>query len=77
MEQAILNPKLRAEISERALGYAEEVSWRNQVLRHLELAEQLCHSRVRRPTDRESLATEPAATSMLWHVEADESRARV
>ena len=77
IEQAILNPKLRVEISERALGYAEEFSWRNQVLRHLELAEQLCLSRVRRPTDRESLATEPAATSMLWHVEADESRARV
>ena len=77
IEQAILHPKHRAEISERALGYAEEFSWRNQVLRHLELAEQLCLSRVRRPTDRESLATEPAATSMLWHVEADESRARV
>jgi len=70
IEQAIVDPKLRVEISERALGYAEESSWRNQALRHLELAEQLCLSRVRCPTDRESLAAEPAATSTLSHVGA-------
>jgi hypothetical protein len=75
--QAILHSKHRAEISERALGYAEKFSWRNQVLRHLELAEQLCHSRIQRPADRKSLATRPKATSMLWHIKADESRSRV
>ena len=75
--QAILHSKHRAEISERALGYAEKFSWRNQVLRHLELAEQLCLSRIQRPADRKSLATRPKATSMLWHIKADESRSRV
>jgi len=75
--QTILHPKLRAEISERALGYAEEFSWGNQVLRHLELAEQLCLSRVPCPTDRESLAAEPAASSTLCHVGADKLRARM
>ncbi len=75
--QTILHPKLRAEISERALGYAEEFSWGNQVLRHLELAEQLCLSRVPCPTDRESLAAEPAPSSTLCHVGADKLRARM
>jgi len=75
--QAILHSKHRAEISERALGYAEKFSWRNQVLRHLELAEQLCLSRIQRPADRKSLATRPKATSMLWHIKADESSSRV
>jgi len=75
--QAILYPKLRMEIPERALGYAEEFSWRNQVLRHLELAGQLCPSRVRCPTDRESFAAEPAASSTLSHVGADKLRARM
>jgi len=75
--QAILHSKHRAEISERALGYAEKFSWRNQVLRHLELAEQLCLSRIQRPADRKILATRPKATSMLWHIKADESRSRV
>ena len=68
IERAILAPKLRVEISARALGYAEEFSWRNQVVRHLELAEQLCPSRARCPTDREIFAAEPAATSTLCHV---------
>ena len=42
--QAILDPKLKMEISETALGYAAESSWRNQALRHFELANQLCSS---------------------------------
>jgi hypothetical protein len=41
----VLDRGLRDEMSERAVGYAEEFSWRNQALKHFELAEQLCRSR--------------------------------
>ncbi len=36
---------LRDEMSERAVRYAEEFSWKNQALKHFELAEQLYRSR--------------------------------
>jgi glycosyltransferase involved in cell wall biosynthesis len=48
LKELVLNPKLRNEMSERAVRYAEEFSWRNQALEHFELAERLCHSRVQR-----------------------------
>jgi len=41
----LLDPSLSEQMSERALGYAEKFSWRNQALRHFELAEQLCTPR--------------------------------
>jgi len=41
----ILDPGLRNEMSERAVRYAEEFSWRTQALKHFELAEQLCRTR--------------------------------
>lgn len=42
----VLDRGLRDEMSERAVRYAEEFSWRNQALKHFELAEQLCRSRL-------------------------------
>jgi glycosyltransferase involved in cell wall biosynthesis len=48
LRELILDPKLRNRMSERALRYAEEFSWRSQALQHFELAEQLCRSRVHR-----------------------------
>jgi len=44
-KELILDSRLRNEMSERAVGYAEGFSWRNQALKHFELAEQLCRSR--------------------------------
>ncbi len=44
-KELILDPRLRNEMAERAVGYAEGFSWRNQALKHFELAEQLCRSR--------------------------------
>lgn len=41
----VLDRGLRDEMSERAVRYAEEFSWRNQASKHFELAEQLCRSR--------------------------------
>lgn len=48
LKDIILNPKLRSEMSERAVRYAGIFSWRNQALQHFELAERLCRSRVQR-----------------------------
>mgnify|MGYP001051194664 CR=1 FL=1 len=48
IKQLMLNSRLRNEVSERAVRYAEEFSWRNQALKHFELAEQLCRSRAHR-----------------------------
>jgi len=48
LKELVLNPELRNEMSERAVMYAEEFSWRNQALEHFKLAERLCHSRVQR-----------------------------
>ncbi len=45
IRELILNPVLRNRLSEKALRYAEEFSWRNQALKHFELAEQLQRSR--------------------------------
>lgn len=46
LKELVLHPELRDEMSEEAVRYAEEFSWRNQALKHFELAEQLCCSRV-------------------------------
>ena len=45
IRELVLNPGLRNEISQRAFSYAEEFSWRNQALKHFELAEQLLRSK--------------------------------
>ena len=45
IKQLILNPRLRNEMSQSAVRYAEEFSWRNQASKHFELAEQLHRSR--------------------------------
>jgi hypothetical protein len=41
IRELLLDPSLSEQMSERGLGYAENFSWRNQALRHFELAEQL------------------------------------
>ena len=41
IRELLLDPSLSEQMSERALGYADNFSWRNQALRHFELAEQL------------------------------------
>lgn len=48
IKQLMLNSRLENEVLERAMRYAEKFSWRNQALKHFELAEQLCRSRVQR-----------------------------
>lgn len=53
MRQAVVEPELRAEIAKRALLHAAEYSWRNQFLRHLEVAAELCL-----PHDRDSVGVE-------------------
>ena len=45
IRELVLDPGLRNEMSERAVRYSEEFSWRNQALKHFELAEQLHRSR--------------------------------
>ena len=57
LKELILAPQLRSEMSERAVRYAREFSWRNQMLKHFELAEQLCRSRVQRLVPILPLAT--------------------
>ncbi|UCC61290.1 MAG: hypothetical protein JSV02_05585 [Dehalococcoidia bacterium] len=47
IKQAIVFPEFRVTISERALRYAKDFSWKNQLWQHLKLAEQLTHSRDR------------------------------
>jgi len=65
----VLNPEIRNEISERAVMYAEEFSWRNQALEHFELAERLCYSRVQRFHPALPLSTHTGATGELaFHV---------
>jgi len=44
----ILDHDLGNEMSEGAVRYATEFSWRNQAMKHFELAEQLCRSRFQR-----------------------------
>jgi glycosyltransferase involved in cell wall biosynthesis len=44
----VFNPKLRNEMSESAVRFAEELSWKNQASEHFKLAERLCRSRVQR-----------------------------
>jgi len=45
IKELILDSRLRNEMSVGAVGYAEGFSWRNQALKHFELAEQLRRSR--------------------------------
>jgi len=49
-------------MSERAVRYAEEFSWRNQALKHFELAEQLCRLRVLRLAPTSPLFTASGVT---------------
>jgi glycosyltransferase involved in cell wall biosynthesis len=62
LKELVLNPELRNEISERAVRYAEEFSWRNQALKHFELAERLWHSRIQRLLPTLPLSTHTDAT---------------
>ena len=48
LKELVLNSELRNKMSERAVRYAKELSWRNQAFKHFKLAERLCHSRVQR-----------------------------
>jgi hypothetical protein len=41
IRELLLDPSLSEQMSERALGYADNFSWRNQAQRHFELTEQL------------------------------------
>ena len=62
LKNLVLNPELRNEMSERAVKYAEEFSWRNQALEHFKLAERLCHSKVQRLLPILPLSTHTDAT---------------
>jgi len=53
----ILDHDLRNEMSEGAVRYATEFSWRNQAIKHFELAEQLCRSRFQRLAPNSPLFT--------------------
>jgi len=57
LKELVLHPKLRNEMSERAVRYAKEFSYRNQALQHFELAERLCHPSVQRLLRALPLAT--------------------
>jgi hypothetical protein len=46
LKELVFNTKLRNEMSDRAVRFAEELSWRNQALKHFKLPERLCHTRV-------------------------------
>jgi hypothetical protein len=46
IQRLILDPGLGAQASEKASAYAQRFSWRNQALRHFDLAEELCRYRV-------------------------------
>jgi glycosyltransferase involved in cell wall biosynthesis len=48
LKELVLNPELRNEMSEKAVKYAEEFSWRHQAFEHFKLAERLCLSKVQR-----------------------------
>ena len=45
IKEVVLNPGLRNEISQSAFRYAGELSWKNQALKHFQLAEQLLRSK--------------------------------
>ena len=68
MRQIIVDPGLRMDIAGSALRYADEFSWNNQLLRHLELAEDLCPSGARRLTDTVWADASPAEISTLLRV---------
>ncbi len=61
LRELVLDPGLREEMSQKALRYAEEFSWRNQALKHFELAEQLHRFRPQRLVPALPLATDTAA----------------
>ena len=62
LKELVLYPELRNEMSDRAVRYAEEFSWRNQTLEHFKLAERLCYSRIRRLLPTLPLGTHTDAT---------------
>ena len=62
LKELVLHPELRNEMSERAVRYAEDFSWRNQALEHFKLAERLCRSRVQRFLPDSLLGTHTDAT---------------
>jgi len=62
LKELVLHPELRNDISERAVRYAEEFSWRNQALKHFELAQRLWHSRIQRLLPTLPLSTHTDAT---------------
>ena len=61
IKELIVDPRLSSRVSESALRYAEKFSWRNQALRHFELAEKLCPSRVHSLLSASSLAADTSA----------------
>jgi hypothetical protein len=61
IKELIVDPRLSSQVSESALRYAEKFSWRNQALRHFELAEKLCPSRVHSLLSASSLAADTSA----------------
>jgi len=77
LKELILKPELRNEMSERAVMYAEEFSWRNQALEHFELVERLCHSRVQHLHPALPLSTHTGATGELTFLVSDKTPAIV
>ena len=65
IRQAIIDSKSRVEIAEMALRYAEEFAWRNQLLSHFQLAEELCSLRARRPASLGYINVKPAEIATL------------
>jgi len=61
VRELVLDPGLREEMSRKALRYAGEFSWRNQALKHFELAEQLHRFRLQRLIPALPLTTDTAA----------------
>ncbi len=48
LQELILNPELREEMSQRAINFAEEFTWRKQTMEHFNLAEKLSRNRYQR-----------------------------
>ena len=77
LKELILHLKLRNEMSERAVKYAEEFSWRIQASQHFKLAERLCYSRIQRLHPTLPLGTHTDATGKPAHTVSDETSAIV
>jgi hypothetical protein len=46
MREIITDRAVGCRMQENALRYADDFSWKNQTIRHFELAERICRSRV-------------------------------